>query len=553
MSSARGLFALLLVSTMGMAQSTTGEKASPWLIRAEAITDTIQRESSQLSRANQWILPLRLAEIWRRADPQRARAWAADVAERMSATPIQESEQDREARFSAMSKLLPAMNRIDRVAADRLLDAVTKRVGQITASAQTEAEKRQLRDSLMRMADDSADSDPARALSLLRQLIQLRVENSYDNFFSSAYDALRRSDPDAARQAAREALTLALRDGDRNLLWGLIEVAWPSQPPVPDTTPPDEGLRKEFIQGFLASVARPATSPEDQAKICSLLLSAARIVDKFPEEQQQSVRLAINGCTASQRHFGDALQQVTFSHATAEQLTAQAADGGDAGKRAFLKQTAAMNALVGNDFARALAILDSFSAEEREASGSWRRLRERAVEQHIRSLIRTREFPAALRMIESAPETSQPGLLLELADRAFTAKDRAFGMAVLAQARRWLEEHPVSDNFVLYLNLVRLYARESPEDAPGALLVMVRGINNPGKRDDPTMIRTPLGADLEPAPFAAALVDPDAGIVDAAIADIKSPEARTAFRLSLLQACLRRQLQGVPVRPSPQP
>jgi hypothetical protein len=497
-------------------------------------------------------LPGRLGELWRSVDPKRAQAWLDQALAKISTPPETESAEQRKARLEAATAWLPGLDQSDPASADRVLDSLIADVQRSNAANpggwQYSQDAALLGMSVEQAIGESAQQDPQRAFQLAQRIIQLREGNSV----LPAYMTLRSADPQLADRFALDALEAARNNNyDRDFFYALAQLAAP-RTQLPEKMRAPEALGAQILQTLAAGMLRPAQNAAERKSICDLAMPVTIAMKKFPPEQQGPLRAAVDNCKAAnpqtKRTVGD-MEARTRDSAPAE-LLAQAADTNDARSRASLKQEAARRAEREKDFLRALDIWESFTPEERDMFPQWQSMWRYVAGQAMTASYRAHDLAGVQQLIARAPDNLRPGLILQAANLGFSSKDAAYGVTMLTQAQRELEKNPVTDDYRLYLNLLTLYTAHVSEEAPAALRLAVKGINDFKIPENEKIKPFEPGWRLEPITVPAGLLDSDPQMVAAAVSELKSPQARVAMRLGLLQACLQRY-QGPAKPPAP--
>jgi len=539
------------VSQTASPAPTPAEKAQ-WLERANLITAAIQEDANNLPPDLQFVLPGRLGELWRSVDPKRAQAWMDQALAKISTLPETESAEQRKARLEAASAWLPGLNQSDAASADRVLDSLIVDVQRNNAGNpggwQYSNDAAMLGMSVEQAIGDSAQQDPQRAFQLAQRIIQLREGNNV----LGVYMNLRSADPQLADRFALDALEAARNNNyDVVFFFALAQLAAPLAN-VPEIMHAPEAVRSQILEALAAGMLRPVQNAADKASICDLAMPVTIAMKKFPPEQQGPLRAAVDNCTATnpqtRRMVGD-MEARTRDSASAD-LLAQAADTNDARSRASLKQEAARRAEREKDFLRALDIWESFTTEERDAFPLWQSMWRHAVGQALTTSYRAHDLTGVQQLIARAPDNMRPALILQAANLGFSSKDAGYGITMLTQAHRELEKNPVTDDYRVYLNLLMLYTAHVSEEAPAALRLAVKGINDFKIPENAKVKPFEPGSRLGPITVPAGLLDSDPQMVSAAVSELKSPQARVAMRLGLLQACLQRY-QGSAQPPAP--
>lgn len=547
-----GLVLMIAVAAAAVAQSSTPappiDKAQ-WLERANLITAAIQEDASNLPPDIQFILPGRLGEMWDKIDAKRAQAWMDQAIAKISNPPPTESAEQRKARLEAATAWWPGLNKTDPAAADRVLDSMISEV-QRNNSADPEGWWNSNEASFLGSAVDSAvltvaREDPQRAFQLAEKLLQLRAAFSV----TAAYLDLKAFDAQLADRFGLEAVQAA-RDNnyDRDSFYALAQLVAPLVN-RPENLRASEAVSAQILQTLAAGMLRPVQNAADQKSICDLAMPVTTAMKKFPPEQQGLLRAAVDKCKGLNPQIN---RNVTYLEARTRdaapgELLNQAAETSDARSRASLKEEAARQAEREKDYLRAFEIMESFTAEERDAWVMWSRTLQLEAQQAIAAFYRAHDLQGVQQLIARVPDNQRARMMLHAADLGFRSKDPAYGITMLTQARRELEKNPVTDDYYLYLSLLYSYAHEVPEESTSVLRLAVKGLNDFKVPEKAKIKPLEPGWRLNPIMMPPTLLDSDPQMVSAAIAEVKSPQARIAMRLGLLQACLQRY-QG-PAKP----
>jgi hypothetical protein len=447
------------------------------------------------------------------------------------------------------------LNKSDPVAADRLLDYLVADAKQkIAANPRGPEYTSEVHafDSAFRAATNNPEQplNPNRLFALAQRAIEVRDGNAV----LPAYQSLRSSDPQHADQFARQALQAARGNYDSFLLFGLAQLASP-QAGLPERLKAPEELRSQILDVLAAGILRPPQRPAETQEICRLAMPVTMAMKAFPSSQQAQLVVAVDKCKSIDANVS---QNVNYSEirnreGAAGELLRWAGESNDVRSRGALKLVAVDRALGEKDFSRALDIMDTFTAEERDALISEWETKWRVIAHDWIFVSYSAHDPQAIQqVIARAPGNLRATLMITAASRGFASKDTAYGMAMLTQARRELENNPVTSEYSPYLFLLNLYAANAPEQALDVLRMAIAGMNN---------FKFPEGVKIHPAPpgwqlttikVPASLLDSDPQMVSAAVSTLKSPQARVAMRLGLLQACLQRY-QGPAKPPAPKP
>jgi hypothetical protein len=311
-------------------------------------------------------------------------------------------------------------------------------------------------------------------------------------------------------------------------------------------------LSKQALDLLATGMLRVPQNPSEKASICELAMPVTMAMRKFPPAQQAQLQAAVDNCKATDAptRRNVAAAESYADNRPASELLAQAADTSDARSRAHLKLTAAQEAESAGEYQRALDILAGLTPEERDAqpiwSSRWRMIAMKAT----RNSYKAHDLQTIQNVLAEAPGDLRASLMVDISFLAYAAKDEGYGLTMLTQARRELEKNPVTDNYMPYLSLLNAYAARLPEEGAQVLRLAVDGINNFKVPEGAKMRPVDFGWQLRPVHLPAALLDSDPQMVSAAVSELKTPQARIAMRLGLLQACLQRY-QAPPRRTPP--
>ena len=276
--------------TPGVTAAKPADPRAPWMQRALGYTSAIRGDQFHLPYREELILPGRLAAIWWKSDPKRARFWLADAVSRIEFSPNQESDDDRKARLGAARVLLTIAAPLDRGLSDRVLKLLTDE-SEKQKDRLSSLDRMKLLGDVTTATREIAEEDPGRALEFARQLIKMRAGNHIEIAYINLHDA----SPATGDQFLREAIAAARADYDPAMLEGISHAALddiePQEVPVP------EELRSAILTVVAEAMLRPPQSEEDQKNICRASLTAARLISKFPPAVAGQVRAAIESCT----------------------------------------------------------------------------------------------------------------------------------------------------------------------------------------------------------------------------------------------------------------
>src|SRR5215216_1269297 len=105
------LLFLVALPVSGFAQRTdaspqTDNTYELWRVRSQTITDDLLKDAAQLDTLRRSVIWVRLAALWWRDDPRRARTWLTNAVEVVEQVPNRESPQEREKRLATTKLLL---------------------------------------------------------------------------------------------------------------------------------------------------------------------------------------------------------------------------------------------------------------------------------------------------------------------------------------------------------------------------------------------------------------------------------------------------------------
>jgi hypothetical protein len=526
---------------------TAVEKAQ-WLERANLITAAIQEDASNLPPNLQFVLPGRLGEAWRSVDPKRAQAWLEESVARVTTGSLTETKEEHRARMDAAVAFIRDWSGSNPDLADRLLDSLIAQLPPSSSANMAARQDRQRIGNSISMAL-AQPGGPDRIFSLGERAIKAGSGMP----LPSAYLSLSSQAPGRASQLADEWVRAARENGfDVGLLLGLTNLLRASAANVGHLQKIPEALQAQILQTLFDGLMRVPQTAEDQKNICQLAWMVSPLIGSYEAAQQGPLRVAVDACVKSDPLVANSVRSSETFHqgGTSEELLKQADDTADVHARVGLKMVAADNAANAGDFPRALDIVDGFSKDER-ADTDWPNLWHSVGFRAIRALYDKHDLQGIQQVIARAPDQVRAMLTLQAAGYGLAKKDTAYGLMMAAQAAHDLDKSPVTTDYRPYETLMAVYGRNIPDQALLALRMAVNGINNFKPEPDEAKVRIrPLGANLTPESIPSGLLDADPPAVEAAIAGLKSPQARTSFRLGLLKGCLARY-QGPAQPPAP--
>ena len=208
------------------------------------------------------------------------------------------------------------------------------------------------------------------------------------------------------------------------------------------------------------------------------------------------------------------------------------------------------------DVTRALAILDSLTAEEREWVPDWKNDYEMYGMDAMQQLYTLHDSQTIQHIIDRAPDDLRAKMVLSLLEVPEVRKDRAYAITTLSESHRTLEKFPTG-NPATYLELCNDYAELLPEEAPQVFGFAVVQLNHIEYQDfekerkekpavhkeRPAFAYYKPGLWLQPIDIRGSLIDNDEPYISAAIKTIKDPETRISLRISFLRFALKRYEQ----------
>lgn len=527
--------------TLPTASPAAKNAKTQWLERAKLLTAAIQEDAQNLSPAMQTVLPGRLGELWRTADPARAKAWLKETVTKLATIPDQESADDRKARLQASYALLSGLNKSDPDAADKLLDSLILQVQPAIARNPLGIGRTPEASNLgyqieTAIRESAGEHRLERATALAQRIIDLKDGNGV----VSTYFALRDLDPERANQFVADALRAAAQNYDWFLLFGLAQVAVPPHD-APDEAPPEQ-LSNNILEVLAAGMLRVPQSAEDKLRICELAPAVAGALSKYSPEQQVQLRAAVDNCKSASSNVARNIRHLEAAAQTGNtaELITRATTADDALSRAQLKLRAAQEAGGANGYRQALNIIESLTAEEREAAPQWSQNWAMTAIKAVHSRFEAHDLQGVQQILARAPDDQRASMMLTASSTAYQAKDATYGLVMLTEARRELEKNPVTTIYQPYMELLSAYGAHVPDEASSVLRLVVTGINNFKVPEKAKIRPVEFGWQLRPILLPDALLDSDSQMTAAAISELNSPQARVAMRLGLLEKCLQR-------------
>ena len=535
-----------LLILVALTVSTLAQRSEPspqtdntnelWRVRAQTVTDDLLKDAANLSTFRRAVLWVRLADLWWRDDPGRARTWLTNAIEAVEQVPNRESPQEREQRLATAKLLLQVAARLDQKLSKRLITVVSD------VDESTSASERSSRaDNLIYAAASAIDRDPKRAAELGSQALRLGTPSN----ISVLLFPLRAREPKLADTLFAEALSVARQKLDAGLLDSLTEVAFPKLKGVPGLmlVPPDT-LKAELLGLHVAYANAHANELVNGNWFCfgvgAFIAPVLPEFDRLLPQQGVLVRQAVQKCRSIPTGRGQLNNPAaTESLNTVEALLKAAADTDIIGTRTQYQYRAAHLAKDQRDYDQAVKILDNMSEESRALMGStWDFAR---ADWAAASALEHYENGRLVEMnsvLTAVPPRAQPSARMIFLHRLPNKpREGAPTVQFLNDVREGLRRAgiPDSEKYVLYFDLLHLTIRYQPADAGPVLKDAIAALN----RGIPENSKFLDGTELSNA-IPASLLDMDEFGLKEALASVTSVEARAQLRLQLLKNTLQR-------------
>ena len=529
-----------------------------WLVRSQAITADLIKDSADLTPSERALLWARLAQRWWREDPEKARSWMLKPIEIVEAVPNKENPDERRQRLGTVRLLLKIVAPLDQKLSARLVAILTEDAEQEAKSAPTANT-----DGLIEAAIFLVDKDPPRAAEL--GAIALRVGRPTQ--IAWLIFRLRAKDPRLADTLLGQTIAVVRQSLDSALLYSLTEVAFTdSIYPGANSAAPRDDLRTEVLKLDVVYLQANPINAENRNSICMSISSFIAPVlvqfERFLPEQAVIARQSLNQCQSisplARQRVDDALRDQPLN--TVDDLLKAADDSQDAKVRTLYQYRAAALAKEKNDFDRALKILDSMSAESRELmGGSWEAYRWDWAATSALSHLKSGDVYGMRLVINAVPTDLQPFVKMAFVDRLPTNRDKETDptLEFLNDARTGLRRSTVSnaEKASWYFGLLKLTVKFQPAYATDVLKETVAAINrveetkdkNSGNYD-PNNLDGSISENLP-----ATLLEMDEYAVKEAVSSITSPDTRVQVRLELLGVCIQRMRSAKQATPKQGP
>lgn len=508
-----------------------------WRARAQTITDDVLKDASSLNSFRRAIVWGKLAVLWWRDDPGRARSWLNNAIEVLEQVPNRESPKERQQRLTTAKFLSPIAASLDPKLSKRLITIVTA-----VDESTPDSERALIASSLINTAVSMVVHDPKRAAELGSWALRVGTPND----ISALLFPLRARDEKLANSLFEQALTAGRQHLDPSLLDSLTYVAFPAEKGIPGQVPlvPDN-LRADLLGLHVAYLNKHANEISNGPSSCFALDFITPLLSEFDRLLPQHaplVRQMVQKCrsqipTARQELDNPAGLQ---SPNTIEALLEAAADSDVVHVRTLYQYRAAHLAKDKMDYDQAIKILDNMSSESRELmQSSWNIARSDWAASSAIEHYKNGRLVEMNAVFNAVPAKAQPLAKMMFLDR-LPAKKNAEGaptIQFLNDARTGLRKSdmPDSEKFRLYFDLLHLTMRYQPADATSVLKEAIASLNG-GITKDSTFLE---GAEFTNV-LRASLLDIDEFAVKEILASVTSLEARVQLRFQLLKDTLQR-------------
>ena len=511
-----------------------------WHDRAMSFTGAATDDGWRIPRLRS-VLNARLADAWWKIDPQRARPWLEEAIDGVLHSSPKEPEELHKQRLQSAQIVFEIADRYDRENANKILAMLMDEAGKETSDSDSQISS-EVANSIFQTAVDSADqNDVQRVEQLGNRLVELHDPGGN---LSGVIFQLSIKNPAAAETYFIGALDTAATANDYYSVWDLVQYILPVDSQLP---PPSQGAKEQAIRvagQMLTQVPQNAQQAETYCQAAPLL--AERMLPLLPAAQQGLTQAALQNCQNS----SDDGKTKSNSHNcdTADDCLARAALATSPEESAAWKTHAARHARHEKDLSRAVDIMLSFTPEEKEADAIWDADYLNFCFEALQQLYKLRDSNKIQQMLDRSPDEVRPGVMLHFAAVLSGNKDVPYATSMLTGARASLEKHAVQ-NPIVYIELLSLYTRLLPDDAPQALSFAIAGFNQisyPDFEKERAKNKKKLlfrwgkpGERLEPIRIDGAMVDKDEPYVTAALKTVEDPETRIAFRLTFLRYSLK--------------
>ena len=522
------LCGLLSVPTICLAQGPPQEQERSqdfWLLQARLITDDLLKDAAGLQRFDRALLLGRLAAIWWPNDLDHARSWMQKAINDLESEPDRESKVDRHKRLSAVRALLGIAASIDKESSARL-------ASMLTAEAQTDTddEAKDNATGLVQAGLDVLDKDPAQAAAFgSASLLAGRSSR-----LVSLLSRLRTRDRGLGDTLFIQALAAARVRDDRDLLASLTVVAFNGPAPSDD-------IRKRVLsvisEQFLGSRTHNA-----QDRGCSLAQTLVPLLAEFDVlllEQASTVRSGLIRCQQLQASSSDVHADSSLRPLyTVDDLMEAANKASNSKDRVSYLGRAAYLAAQQKNLDRAVAILETFSDEERkDLNGVWDNWRWDFASSAAIAQLKQGDRYLMSKTIAATPAYLRGFVQISVADELASHGDLGGAVELLQEGRKGLAKLRGADSLDWYLSLVRRYAKLAPQETSVVFRELVTAVN----RTEEPKAEQPIdafGDSMPPISLPASVLETDVTTIKDATATIESSVIRIRARLGFLQSAL---------------
>jgi hypothetical protein len=252
----------------------------PWLIRAEAVTDSLVKDTVDLTSGDRALLWARLGVAWFKDEPDRAHTWMKKAVQEVEIVSDGESVENRRGRLSTARSLLGIVGPRDKQLARRLLTVLEAR-----SESATDSDRRNDSNGMVDSALAMLETDPEGAAKIGSAALRLGLGYR----LATLLWQLRKRDSKLSDLLFDQVLTVAGATYDQEALGWLAVFAFRGQ------TPSDE--RRVRLLGTMAEGLlrlSPAAGNEERAcRLASIAGPLAEHFDRLLPQQAPLVRGAL--------------------------------------------------------------------------------------------------------------------------------------------------------------------------------------------------------------------------------------------------------------------
>ena len=512
----------------------TEKELARWLERARYWTDAALEDDWRLNEGQRALVHARLAEMWWKTDPKRARAWLDASLQHVNHPSQNESEEQARQRLEAAKWMSGFAGKMEPNAKDAIMASVlaaVQRLGRKDKDAQQAVLWMQA------AALNSIDDDPKASADTLRKLLPYASEMLQEGLL-----ALYGRSPELGADLQRHALQQAQSTGDQAMVFELIETSFPRDPdPQLPKIPAD--LQQATLALATQMFLHADATGQDPADACTLASEFPRLIALVPSQQAAAVQAAVSRCQQAApskwtRH--DIAQQQQQLTTPDDYLRAAAAEP-DPALRAQLKAQAAFR-LRKDDPDRALTIVEGMTEEEKEAY-SIVPLRDGILHDSIRTFLKAKDYGGVQRMIDRCGHDARVELLAWAAMQSRSV-DAGFARALYVEARRELPDAQTRNPLAL-MQVLGLAAVFVPGEMADVQREVYSALNHmpaePPSQKAGGIHYPALWQSFGPTGHPREILDLDDGTLRAAVSTLESPPLRVAVALSLARASITRR------------